>query len=394
MDFNSLIDRNLYTDLLRSFSKNGHKLCVISAIERRQNTRSYLIKENETRILKLSIGNIQKTNVIEKGLSTLAIERLFISGIKRYFSDTRFDLILYSTPPITFSKAINFVKKRDNAKSYLLLKDIFPQNAVDIGLLKTSGITSFIYKFFRKKEISLYRLSDKIGCMSKANAEYLLKHNSYINPQKINVTPNCIEVKQTACDYKQKTEIYKKYNIPEVATTFIYGGNLGRPQNIPFIIDCLMANENKPDRYFIICGTGTEYSKLKLYVEKCKPKNVLLINGLPRTEYEKFLGAFDVGLIFLDHRFTIPNFPSRLLSYMQAKMPVLACTDANTDIGRVITKGNFGWWCESGKKENFTNTVDKAISCNLKELGENAYSYLCNNYTADRCYEIICKSLL
>ena len=54
----------------------------------------------------------------------------------------------------------------------------------------------------------------------------------------------------------------------------------------------------------------------------------------------------DVGLIFLDKRFTIPNFPSRLLSYMQASMPVLAATDVNTDIGKVIEEGESDIGCE------------------------------------------------
>lgn len=122
-----------------------------------------------------------------------------------------------------------------------------------------------------------------------------------------------------------------------------------------------------------------------------KPANVLLINGLPKNEYESFVGCCDIGLIFLDHRFTIPNFPSRLLSYMQKGMPVLACTDHNTDIGKVITNGNFGWWCESNLIQNFSDTVKEAINSDIKTLGENAFKYLNENYTSAKTYEIIKK---
>lgn len=89
----------------------------------------------------------------------------------------KFDLIIYSTPPITFQRAVEYVKERDNAQTYLLLKDIFPQNAVDIGILSKNGWKGLIYKYFRKKEKKLYGISDRIGCMSEANCKYILSHN-------------------------------------------------------------------------------------------------------------------------------------------------------------------------------------------------------------------------
>lgn len=102
--------------------------------------------------------------MLEKGISTIQIEQQFINGIKHYFSDIKFDLVVYSTPPVTFAKVVDFIKKRDNCKSYLLLKDIFPQNAVDLGKISKK---SLIYKYFRKKEVSLYEVSDYIGTMSE-----------------------------------------------------------------------------------------------------------------------------------------------------------------------------------------------------------------------------------
>lgn len=389
LDFDTLEERNIYTDLLRAFQRNGHSLYIVSPVERHKKQHTHIIRENNVSILKLRIGNTQKTNIIEKGISTLTLEALVKAGIKKYYSDVSFDLVLYSTPPITFANVIEFVKKRDNAKSYLLLKDIFPQNAVDIGMLSTHGIKSVIYKIFRKKEKKLYQLSDFIGCMSQANVDYLLSHNPEVDASKVHINPNSFDVQGLKRDIQKKKEIYEKYSIPHTATTFVYGGNMGKPQDVPFIIKCLKANEGKKDRFFIICGNGTEYSKLKSYIDESSADNILLINWLPRAEYETFIRAFDVGLIFLDHRFTIPNFPSRILSYMQARMPVLACTDTSSDMGITIEKGNFGWWCESVDEKAFTEKVENAINSDLTSLGENAFSYLSRHYTVDLSYDTI-----
>lgn len=392
LDFNSLEENNIYTDLLRKFAKNGHNTVIISPRERRFNEETRLITEDNCKILKLKIGNIQKTGIIEKGISTLLLEAQFKSGVKKYFGDIKFDLVLYSTPPITFAGVVKYIKKRDNAKTYLLLKDIFPQNAVDIGMMTKSGVKSVIYKIFRRKEKQLYKLSDYIGCMSQANVDYVIKHNPEINPERVHICPNSIEVNEKL-KIENREETRCKYGIPLDKTVFVYGGNLGKPQDIPFIIECLKANEKYDNRYFVICGTGTEYPKLKKYVDESAPKNVLLINGLPKDEYESFVGCCDVGLIFLDHRFTIPNFPSRLLSYMQNSMPVLACTDPNTDIGKAITEGQFGWWCESDNPDNFIKAVDKALDSDLKATGEHAYMFLKDNYTAEHSYGIICGAI-
>ena len=384
--------RGIYSDLMREFVKRGHKIYIVSPAERILNEKTHIIDskidgtDDICRVLRVRVGNLQKTNLIEKGISTLLVESQYKSAIKKHFSNVKFDLILYSTPPITFVNVIKYVKKRDNASTYLLLKDIFPQNAVDLNMFSKK---SPIYMYFRLKEKNLYKISDYIGCMSQANVDYVLKHNPYVDRDIVHISPNSIDIVDISRDDVNRDEVRRRFGISQDATVFIYGGNLGKPQGIPFLIECLKANENKSGRYFVISGTGTEYNKLKTYFDENKPQNMLLINGLPNDEYDELVSACDVGLIFLDHRFKIPNFPSRLLAYMQGKMPVLACTDVNTDVGKVIEDGKFGWWCESNSVEGFTKAVENAISSDLDALGKNGFEYLKNNYTVDKTYSAI-----
>jgi glycosyltransferase involved in cell wall biosynthesis len=392
LDFSTIDENGIYTDLMREFVKDGHDLYVISPTEKRKNEPTKLIDNGKVKILKLQIGNTQKTNLIEKGISTLALESKFKLGIKKHFNDVKFDLVLYSTPPITLQKAVRFVKQRDNAKTYLLLKDIFPQNAVDLGMLKKTGFSGVLYKYFRHKEKMLYKISDYIGCMSKANVDFVLKNNPQVSSEIIEICPNSIEPLGIEYEIEKITEIKKKYNIPFDKTVCLYGGNIGKPQGIDFLIECLKSNKENMDVYFIIAGSGTEYNKLKTFVDDEKLCNVQLFSLIPKNDYEMLVNSCDVGLIFLDKRFTIPNFPSRLLSYMQASMPVLAATDINTDIGEVIKKGEFGYWCESSDVREFNYKLKKLCNKNLrKQMGLNAKKYLDENYLVKQSYEIIMK---
>lgn len=389
LGFDSLQERSIYTDLLREFVKNGHHVYSISPTEKRQNISTHLIEEDNSTILRLQIGNTQKTNIIEKGISTVMIEPQFKSAIKKYFSDVKFDIVLYSTPPITFTGAVEYVKKRDGARTYLLLKDIFPQNAVDIGLMSTSGLKGLIYKHFRRQEKRLYAISDRIGCMSQANVDYVIKHNPEIDPAKVEICPNCIEVIDKSVDEQTRISIRKKYGIPLNKKVFVYGGNLGKPQGIPFIIECLEKCRDIEDAFFLIVGDGTEYHVLEEYVNNSHQENLKLMKRLPKEDYDTMVAACDVGLIFLDHRFTIPNYPSRLLAYMQAKLPVLACTDPNTDIGKDIMEGGFGWWCESNDVKKYYELVNSIILTDLQSSKLIEWDYLKEKFSSQNAYKII-----
>ena len=248
-----------------------------------------------------------------------------------------------------------------------------------------------LYKHFRKQEKKLYAISDGIGCMSQANADYVIKHNPEVNPSIVEVCPNSVEVIDKSVDEETRREIRKKYGIPLDKKVFVYGGNLGKPQGIPFLIECLQMCEDITDAYFLIVGDGTEYHLLREFVERDNPANVKLMKRLPKEDYDTMVGACDVGLIFLDHRFTIPNFPSRLLSYMQAKLPVLAATDPNTDIGKVIVDGGFGWWCESNNSEAFRKLVLRALDAS--DTVDKEWEYLVKSYSVAESYNTIMQNI-
>ena len=366
---------------------------IICALEKRDNQETYIAEEDGCKILRVKIGNNKRANIIEKGLTTVLLPKKYIAAIKQYYSDVKFDLVLYPTPPVTQVETVDFIKRRDGAKSYLLLKDIFPQNAVDIGMMSKSGIKGILYKHFRRTEKKLYKVSDYIGCMSQANVDYVIKHNPEVDPNKIEVCPNSIEVIDKSVDEKTRVEIRRKYGIPLDKKVFIYGGNLGKPQDIPFIIECMKASHSIEEAFFVIVGDGSEYGKLEEYVKSTNQPNLRLMQRLPKEDYDTLVGACDVGLIFLDHRFTIPNFPSRLLGYMQAKIPVLAVTDPNTDIGKVIVGGGFGWWCESDDSKQFRQQVIRICQSDGSFYREKEMNYLIDNYAVSRAYEIIIRRM-
>ena len=379
--------QGIFTDLLRQFVSNGHSVCAVCANERRLGRKTELTRESGINVLRVRTGNVTQVNMIEKGISILLIEHQFRAAVKDHFSDISFDLVLYSTPPITLAGVIEFIKDRDNARAYLMLKDIFPQNAVDMEVMRFNGL---IHRYFRRIEKKFYQLSDFIGCMSQRNVDYILAHNPEIPSEKVEVCPTSIDPVAIEKNDTIIRDIRRKYDIPVDKTVFIYGGNLGKPQGLDYLIECIKSSVMNRQAFFLIVGSGTDYVKLERYFSSNRPTNARLLFALPKSDYEVLANSCDVGLVFLDRRFTIPNFPSRILSYMQASMPVLAATDGNTDLGDIIVEGDFGYWCESGDIEAFNHGVYKLCDRHLrKQAGANARQFLEDHYTAQHSYEII-----
>lgn len=396
--FANIEARGIYTDLMRKFRDEGHEVYIIHPNERRTGRPTEVKNVGRIHCLGVRTLNVTKTNVIEKGIGQLMLESQFKRALKRFFGGVKFDVILYSTPPITFNNVIKYAKKAsgDKALTYLLLKDIFPQNAVDMGMLSTSGCKSILYNMFRHKEEELYRLSDFIGCMSPANVRYVLEHNPEVDPKKVEIAPNSYDVDTTSMisPKEEAIEIRKKYGIPTDKPVLIYGGNLGIPQGIPFLMECMEANADREDCHFVIVGSGTYYQRLAEWYKNRKPKAVTVMKGLPKADYDKLVSTCQVGLIFLDYRFTIPNFPSRLLSYLEYKMPIIACTDPNCDTGIIAQENGFGMYTPSNDVKAFSHAVDTMLGADIKTMGERGYEFMMTNYLVEHTYKAVVKHIM
>ena len=386
-----------YTDLLKKFAKEGHKVYVVGALEKRNGRATELGIEEGINVLRVRVGNITKTNLIEKGISTLTLGYLYKKAIDKYWGQFSFDLILYTTPPITIAGLVSKLKKKYNAYTYLLLKDIFPQNAIDLGVLSSKGWKGIVYRYFKYIERQLYSISDKIGCMSNANMDFILKNNREIAKDKIELCPNTIDLVHES-EIQRDDTILEKYKIPKDKYLLLYGGNFGKPQNVDYVIEAIDRCFDIEAVHFILCGSGTEFSKIDLYIKNANPKHVTIIDCLlPYEEYSCLVASCDVGLLFLDYRFTIPNFPSRLLDYMNYGLPVIAATDMNTDVGRIIMEESFGWWVESKNPQEFRNLISSIFESNqieeeLQEKSRNARNCLKHNYVTDVAYNTIVRA--
>ena len=373
---------NIYTDLAYALHKRGHQIKVVVAEEKKNTTTTYLNEENEIPVLRVKTGNLYEVSLIEKGVTFLTIAKNLKKGIKKYLNNEEFDLILFQSPPLTMQSAVRWAMKKYHAESYLMMKDIFPQNGLDIGLYTK---TNPMYLYFKLQEKKLYKTASKIGCMSEGNIDYLLEHNKFLTESKAELFPNTAIIKNISQSKQEKNNVRKKYGLKDDDVVAIFGGNFGKPLGLNFMLEVINKCQNNKKLKFVLIGKGTEKRKVYDTIKKNKIKNVLTFDYIPREEYEKLTRASDIGLIFLDHRFTIPNYPSKTLSYFESSLPIMAATDDCTDYKDMIIKEKCGFWSLSGDIKDYMKKFNKLIESESlrKEMGSNGRKYYEENCNID-----------
>src|SRR5699024_8727567 len=185
------------------------------------------------------------------------------------------------------------------------------------------------------------------------NSQYIRNHNK-IGKQILEVNPNSIRINENKIGYHlDKEDIRNLYKIPKEKIIMLYGGNLGKPQGIDFLLNIISRLEKDNNFLLLTIGSGTEYGRIKKHKNTNNIKNTILIESLSKNEYKKVESIADIGLVFLDKKFTIPNIPSRILGYMESKKPILAAVDKYTDLNEMIKTGKFGYCSEHGDLNAF-----------------------------------------
>jgi glycosyltransferase involved in cell wall biosynthesis len=370
---------NMYTDLTSEFLKDGHDVYVAAP----HNNATLMNIEEGIKVLRIKTLPLFNTSIIKKGIANILLPYQYKKSLKRYFKDIYFDLVITPTPPITFIATISFLKKKNHSKIYLILRDIFPQNAKDLGIIKNP----IIFNYFRRKEKKLYRIVDSIGCMSQKNIDFVYAHNKKVHLKKLHILPNWTRVNEIN---SSDICIRSQYNLIKKFVA-VFGGNFGIPQKIDFLIEVAEKIRYKKDIFFLLVGEGTEKSKIRKIIHDKNLKNIRIIDQLPRNEYLELVKACDVGLVNLSDKFTIPNIPSRTLSYWSLKLPVIAGIDENTDYGELLEKSGGGLWSLTGDTEayiaNLISFYDNPEK--RKQMGENGYNYLVKELNSEIAYKTI-----
>lgn len=361
----------LVHDLAIEFHRRGHDVIVAApddTIDRICDIR----EEEGITVIRVRTGAIKGAGLVRRFVNEWRLSSVMWAAAKDYFRDHPCEMILFYSPTIFFSSLVKRLKRAWNCRTYLILRDIFPQWAVDAGVLKRGSAP---HRFLRRAELRQYAVADLIGVQSPANLDYFqnadVRNAAGTTPLEVLFNWTATEQVQDATTLRQKLKLDDK-------TVFFYGGNIGVAQDMDNVIRLAESMRDQCGAHFLLVGDGSETQRLMELVDSRKLTNVTIHPAVSQQEYLAIVGEFDVGLITLDHRLRTHNIPGKLLSYLRQGLPILASINPDNDLRQVIDDAEAGLVCLNGEDHQFTANAmrlfeDKEMR---RHMGRNARQLL------------------
>ena len=375
----------MYTTLVEEFVNHGHEVTVLAP----GNGKTGTYVENGIPVLRVQTLPIKNVPNFLKGISNVLLPYQFERALSQFHNGKSFELIISATPPITLVNMAAKLKRKFDAKFYLILRDIFPQNAVDLGFMQKDGV---LHRYFRRQEQKLYKEADYIGCMSQGNIDYVKMHNPEVSVEKFHELKNFQKPYQ---GFGSDSDVLKrKYGITNKFVV-VFGGNMGKPQQLTNVLILAKSVIQFPDIVFLMLGEGVQINQLEAEAKTKGLTNIIIQRTIPKQDYQDLLSVCDVGMISLHRNFTIPNIPSKALDYFNVGIPVLASLDRVTDFGKILDEEQCGLWSYAEDNDSLKdNLIQLYLNKELRFLlGKCGKNYFLKYLKPSIAYSTIVKAI-
>jgi glycosyltransferase involved in cell wall biosynthesis len=323
-------------DLSREFVRQGHALTVL--LPSAALSTSWMLEDFDgVQVLRLRAPKTKDINYVSRTINEFLMPFAMLRNLRKsMLAQERWDGVVWYAPSIFHGPLVNALKKVSGCKSYLIVRDIFPDWAADMELMGR-GLP---YKFFEAVANYQYSVADVIGIQTAGNEAYFENWLQRVG-HKLEVLQNWLaDVPATGCSIDiAKTPLAGR-------KVFIYAGNMGVAQGMGILLDLGEKLLHRTDVGFLFVGRGSDVKKLAADAQARGLQNVLFQDEIHPDEIPGLYAQCEVGLVALDPRHKSHNIPGKFLTYMQSGLPVLANINAGNDLADIIRHENVGYVSE------------------------------------------------
>ncbi|PMO27689.1 glycosyltransferase family 4 protein [Vibrio breoganii] len=375
-------------ELALELIEQGHEVTVITP--HFDSAQSALIQDriDDVQIWRFYSGEIKDVGKVKRAINETLLSHRAWRAIKGHVTKDSFDGVVYYSPSIFFGSLVAKLKKRCQCQSYLVLRDFFPQWAVDSGLMREG---SAIERYFRFFETLSYRQADMIGVMSEKNLE-IFNHNTQGQyPASIlrnwaNLSPHIVTA--DASLLRQRLGLSDE-------VIYFYGGNIGHAQDMANLMRLTKSMQNCDNAHFLFVGQGDEVELVKQLMLDWDLSNCTYLPSVTQNEFKDILAQVDVGLFSLSAQHSAHNFPGKLLGYMVQSLPILGSVNKGNDLMGLVNTSGAGFISVNGDDELlFENAIKLQSDFELrKQTGAAGYKLLEKEFSVENIASSITQSL-
>ena len=338
-------------DLSHELVRQGHHLTVM--IPASDIDQPWLLEKlGDVEVLRLKSPRTKDMSYVRRTVGEFLMPFAMRRNLRKSpLANVCWDGVIWYAPTIFLGPIVNTLKKASGCPSYLIIRDIFPEWAVDMGLLGR-GLP---YRFLKAVERYQYSVADVIGVQTPANVPYFSRAG--LRPeQRVEVLQNWLaQAANTGCSISVANSALAG------RTVFVYAGNMGVAQGMGILIDLAERLLNRSDIGFLFVGRGSDAKLLREEARRRKLGNVVFYDEIEPEEIPGLYAQCHAGIVALDPRHKTHNIPGKFLTYMQAGLPVLASINPGNDLIQLIKQERVGQACTDQSVESLERLVSVLV---------------------------------
>ena len=389
---------HLYYELTASLAASGHAVTVITALPRQRMGDQKL--DNRYRGKLLMRETMVGAQVIRPATLPLPLSVPLMKGLDHFsiaFSYLMAGLVagkqqvvLAYSPPLTFGLAAFLLSRKNRIPFVLNVQDIFPQYAIDAGLLRNP----MLIRQFRALESFLYRHADCITVHSERNREYLVSKG--VPASKVVTIPNWADVEFYRPGPSQN--VFRSEHGFQNEFIVSYAGTMGWAQGLDAVLQAAELLRDEKRIQFVLVGDGPRRRDLQARAAAAGLQNVTFLPLQPRDKYPLLIQASDVCLISLNQRLSTPVVPGKLFDIMACGRPVVGNVPLGGDAPAIVNAARCGICVESDRADQLAEAILKLYRepSLAEEMGANGRRYAESHFSRPVCtgaYEQLLKEL-
>lgn len=369
------VGAKMFHELAQEFINRGHSVTVITPDRAMPQVMQEDVFEGVT-VWRFKTGPLKDVSHVQRAINESLLSLRAWRAVRHKIKANSFDGVVYYSPSIFWGYLVRKIKQRCSCSSYLILRDFFPQWAIDAGIIRQGSLTE---KYFRHFEKSLYDEAGQIGLMSENNLKLFMQ---YYPGRKAGVLRNwaCVQPARAADD--EYASILQASGLQN-KTVFFYGGNIGHAQDMANLMRLVKSMQAFPQAHFLFVGQGDEVTLINRLAEEWSLTNFTFLPSVDQKTFKCLLTEVDVGLFSLAANHTSHNFPGKLLGYMVQSIPILGSVNKGNDLADIVNANGAGSIFINGEDEQLLHaainfTQNPALR---KEMGTAAYQLLLEQFT-------------
>lgn len=335
------------SDLAGELARQGHAVTVFTTSPQLDSPLARDEAPGLT-VLRVPTGKVKGLSLARRAINEIVMPLALWRGARCCGIQVgNFDGIVWYSPTIFLGPFVAWLKVKSRAPTYLILRDIFPQWALDAGIMRRGPA----YYFFKAFESFQYRIADVIGVQSPANLRHFEKASTC--KSRLDVLHNWMKLDRPE---PEKTDMLQRYGLVG-KHILVYGGNMGVAQDVDNLLRLAGRVRDADQVILLLVGNGSEVARMRRVVSDCGLINVVFADEVDPDEFRSLLRMCHVGLITLDRRLTTHNIPGKLLAYLEAGLPVIASVNAENDLLTILFQSGAGIGFTNGEDREFAEAV-------------------------------------